>query len=586
MEKLTPVEIVKIFDRYVYGQMQAKKMLAIAMRNRYRVNKLNAPDRLSVHKQNLLIVGPTGTGKTALMRVLKTQFGLPVLELDMTAYTESGYVGREVTSIGKDLAELAGSVHLPDWYIEMRTRRKVEKEEQDGRLTRDQWEKESRKQVERERNERDAERQLEIQAKRDHTALLRRQGILDEKDLYEEIQDIYCLRAFMVGYCHEHSMGYDDFDIYEVILGGRTVQEWLTVITEMVQTMFGLDSITDFLNTNNVDQRLDEIMGGEGPGALAFMAEIMSLMAIGEHVDMYIDCGQELMSSNLDLSCADGSHFWDGFDTFDGNEEGVEPAGINWIPRDATSFTFDMLRRLETPEKWCEWWDNTFEGSPEFTKYADPRPWSYEIKKEPEPEKETINRQDLKKLPNCNGHDFVENFAVVFLDEFDKLIERGGSSNSHVSRSGVQRGLLKLVEGGNYHGIDTTNILFVAAGSFADAPPSKLMPELQGRFPLRAQMEPLDEGALIAICKLDNSEFHGMMKLLKTDNVETKYDMDTYQYIAERTVEANRVDDLGARRLADIVHEIFQPALYDSSQHPVWDIRGETLRTLDKERIC
>ncbi|QVW55081.1 hypothetical protein pEaSNUABM29_00037 [Erwinia phage pEa_SNUABM_29] len=578
MENLTPVEIVKIFDKYVYGQSQAKKMLAIAMRNRYRVNKLNMPDRMSVHKQNLLIVGPTGTGKTALMRVLKTQFGLPVLELDMTAYTESGYVGREVSSVGKDLNDLAKNVHLPDWYIEMRTKRKVEKEGGDGRLSRDEWERESRKQVEREMNERAAERQLDIQAKRDHTDLLRRQGILDEQDVYEEIQDIYCLRAFMVGYCHEHSMGYEDFDIFEVDLGGRTVQQWLTVITEMIQKLLGLGSISDLLETEEIGDRIDEIMDGDTPGALSFMAEIMSLMTISEHIDMYISRGQVLMSDDVLLSCADGSEFWDGFETFKGDTEGVEPAGIDWISRDPTKFTMDMLRRLETPEKWCAWWDDVFEGCQEFTKYADTRPWCYEIPKADIPEKETISRQDLKKLPNCNGHDFVENFAVVFLDEFDKLIEQGGNTNSHVSRSGVQRSLLKLVEGGNYHGIDTTNILFVAAGSFAAAPPSKLMPELQGRFPLRATMDPLDENALVAICKLDNSEFHGMIKLLKTDGVETKYDMDTYQYIAERTVKANQVDDLGARRLADIVHSIFQPALYDSRLYPVYDITGERLR--------
>ncbi|ECS6386589.1 AAA family ATPase [Salmonella enterica subsp. enterica serovar Saintpaul] len=578
MENLTPVEIVALFDRYVYGQTQAKKMLAIALRNRYRANKLNVVDRMSVHKQNLLIEGPTGTGKTALMRVLKTKFGLPVLELDMTAFTESGYVGREVTSIGKDLADLARSVELPDWYIELRTKRRVETEVDGNRLTREEWERESRKEVERELDERAAERQLRYQAKRDHTELLRRQGILDPKELYEEYQDIYCLRAFMVGYCRQHNLTYEDFDIYSVTLGGRTVQEWIDKMSEIARSLLGVSSISELLNSEKLESHVDKLMDGDIPGAIGYMGEFMSLMALGEQIDLYVDAGQALMSNNLPLSCADGSDFYDLFDTFNGDDEDVEPVGINWLPIDATAFTIRMLSRLEDPEKWCRWWDDVFEGSPEFTKYADERLWHYEIPETVAPEKETVSRKDLKKLPNCNGHDFVENFAVVFLDEFDKLIEVDTQHTARVSRSGVQRSLLKMVEGGIYHGVDTTNVLFVAAGSFAQAPVSKLMAELQGRFPLRAKMSSLDTEALIAICKLDNSEFHGMIKLLKTEGVETQYDMDTYTFIAEKTMEANAVENLGARRLADIVHQIFLPASYDSSKYKQYDIRGETLR--------
>lgn len=328
MENLTPVEIVALFDRYVYGQTQAKKMLAIALRNRYRANKLNVVDRMSVHKQNLLIEGPTGTGKTALMRVLKTKFGLPVLELDMTAFTESGYVGREVTSIGKDLADLARSVELPDWYIELRTKRRVETEVDGNRLTREEWERESRKEVERELDERAAERQLRYQAKRDHTELLRRQGILDPKELYEEYQDIYCLRAFMVGYCRQHNLTYEDFDIYSVTLGGRTVQEWIDKMSEIARSLLGVSSISELLNSEELESQVDKLMDGDIPGTIGYMGEFMSLMALGEQIDLYVDAGQALMSNNLPLSCADGSDFYDLFDTFNGDDEDVEPVGI------------------------------------------------------------------------------------------------------------------------------------------------------------------------------------------------------------------------------------------------------------------
>ena len=193
-----------------------------------------------------------------------------------------------------------------------------------------------------------------------------------------------------------------------------------------------------------------------------------------------------------------------------------------------------------------------------------------------------MSRKDLDKVTNCNGRDFVENFGVVFLDEIDKLIETDSTGRTHVSRSGVQRSLLKMVEGGLYAGIDTTNILFVGAGSFAEAPVTKLMPELQGRFTLRAELEPLTKEALVEICRMSSSEFHAMVKLMRIENIEVKYDLDTFEYIAEKTVEANSVDNLGARRLAAIVERLFQDGLYDPTQYVErgYDLCGATLRKM------
>ena len=114
MKELTPKRMVEIFDRYVYGQQEAKAILAVAMRNRWRLCRLAQDVRLAVVKQNILLHGPTGSGKTALLRVLKNHFGLPVHEVDITEYTETGYVGKEVGSIVKDLFSL--EIPVPDWY--------------------------------------------------------------------------------------------------------------------------------------------------------------------------------------------------------------------------------------------------------------------------------------------------------------------------------------------------------------------------------------------------------------------------------------------------------------------------------------
>ena len=116
MQDLTPKRMVAIFDRYVHGQQDAKAILAVAIRNRWRLCRLGHDARLAVVKQNILLHGPTGSGKTALLRVLKNHFGLPVSEVDITEYTETGYVGKEVGQIIKDLFSL--EIEVPDWYKE------------------------------------------------------------------------------------------------------------------------------------------------------------------------------------------------------------------------------------------------------------------------------------------------------------------------------------------------------------------------------------------------------------------------------------------------------------------------------------
>ncbi|ANZ48422.1 putative heat shock protein [Erwinia phage vB_EamM_Caitlin] len=578
MDKLTPVEIVSVFDQFVYGQALAKKMLAIALRNRIRIAQLSLKDRGSVRKQNLLLIGPTGVGKTALMRVLRNRFGLPVLEVDMTGFSETGYVGRNVSTIGTDLASLAKSTPLPEWYITLRTGMTLEKEEK--RHTREEWEALQVKEKEQQYAEEQTEREKERAAKREHEIRLTSMGILPDEEDYKRIRKVFYMRAFILGYCHIKNLPFDDIDLREMeIFPGQTVDGLAKRALQLMETVTGqkFDSM-ESLESFDSDLDLEESVS-EHP---QLMGEMMALLPIAETISSIIEQGLSLMGSNPVAACVSGNDWFDVAYSFDGEKQDIPP-GIGWRYFDDTEWLIGLM--FEILFNYDELME-TYWSVEDFTQFADEKIWAYDVKADkPKWNNPTgvLTKKDLLKVDNCNARDFVENFAVVFLDEFDKLIETDTTGRTHVSRSGVQRSLLKMVEGGLYSGIDTTNVLFVAAGTFAEAPLSKLLPELQGRFPLRAQLEPLDIPAIEAICRLDTSDFHSMIKLLSLEGVKVRYDADTYLYIAEQTMLANQVDNLGARRLDAIVERILQAALYEPEKYLEhgYDITGATLRGLD-----
>lgn len=580
MENLTPVEIVKVFDRFVHGQTLAKKMLAIALRNRVRVAQLPLGDRGSVRKQNLLLLGPTGSGKTALMRVLKSQFGLPVLELDMTGFSETGYVGRNLNTVGTDLQTLASTTPLPDWYVEMRTGMKMEVEE--VRYTREELKAQEAKEYELESSEREAKARANREARKAHETQLKDMGIFPDDDTYNHFRMVYYMRAFLVGYHAMKNLPYDTIDYREIeLLPGQKLIGVANKVVELLEKVLKrtINSVDDL--ENDMDDLDAESMLENDPAALG---EFMSLVAYSEILEATMNLGCRYLASNLAGACVSSGDWYDIAHTFEDSEEEVLPPGIAWRPMDATEFGLYICIMLV---KDYEGLEDVFEDCDDFTRFADERIWTYTVPTSvditPKKHKGTLSKKDLRDIPYCTGKDFVENFAVVFMDEIDKLIETDTTGRTHVSRSGVQRSLLKMVEGGLYAGIDTTNILFVGAGSFAEAPVTKLMPELQGRFTLRAELEPLDKEALVSICRMDSSEFHAMVRLLRIEKVDVKYDIDTFEYIAEKTLEANAVDNLGARRLAATVEALFQDALYEPDKYTAsgYDLTGQTLRKKD-----
>ncbi|QXO09575.1 hypothetical protein pEaSNUABM11_00151 [Erwinia phage pEa_SNUABM_11] len=564
---MSPKDFVALFDEHVYGQEQAKKILAIALRNRYRTSQLKGQDRFSVHKQNVLFLGPTGTGKTSLIRVLRNYLELPVLEYDMTAFTESGYVGRSIEEIGKELRELMKTTKIPNWYLEAHGQ-PVVKEAKEKRYTRDELEKLQEKEFFENREKQAAH------GKRYHAAREERINELIANGLYsperhKELGMVYYLRCLMLGLYRENII--EDVSSLDSFVTLKTDKLNIPSVVKACARLMELSKIREDDDTSDMDEEMAELE------MATLMSEIMKACLILE--TDYLLPGRLLMSSHPDMALsAHGA--WSSF--AENFTEGSEP----YTPPAFEAFSAD--EGIETLGAICDNFEvieSLFTMCDEFTHYNNEALWV--MPKWEDYSEEKIEQQEAgakKSNVRIDPKSFIENFAVVFLDEFDKLIEED-TTRTHISRSGVQRSLLKMVEGGTYAGIDTTNVLFIAAGSFAGAPVSKLMPELQGRFPLRAHLQPLDADAYVHICKMAGSEFQGHIALMKTEDVKVNYDMDTYRVIAERTLSQNLIDNLGARRLGAVINSVFQPAMYEPEKYREhgFDIRGETLRNPKKE---
>jgi ATP-dependent protease HslVU (ClpYQ) ATPase subunit len=535
MKDFTPKRMVETFDRYVYGQLDAKAILAVAMRNRWRLCRLAHDVRLSVVKQNILLSGPTGSGKTALLRVLKNHFGLPVLEIDITGYTETGYVGKEVGTIINDLFSL--EIPVPDWY----------KKEWAEREVRDKME--------------EAEKVKASPAK------------IEEPAEPQEVPSPF------LGFYVKMLLALIRVKLFPNETSGLNQDQRREVITEAV----GMLMVEDQSNR----------------------AESMTLLNAENR--------KKISKTGHNIICNRGAN---GVLTSNITSGGREPyvACRGWMPRfevpESAPNMSDVFEDLHQQMK-KETTDN--KKARVLMKAAAVSSRIYELRGEsafgttwnnPGGIAGGLNflsedlRQRLMNNPslaaafgNLNGamnnrasddvwrERFIQDYGVVFVDEIDKLAESNDSSGKdRVSRTGVQRSLLKALEGEDGHKHNTLNVLWIAAGSFANQPISRLMPELQGRLPLRAVIKPLDKEAYVQILKLPTSVFFSSIELLMVEEVKVLYDDATFEVLAEACEIVNQGQaNLGARRLGDLVSELFRPAMYDASSYLEhgYDIRGE-----------
>jgi ATP-dependent HslUV protease ATP-binding subunit HslU len=415
---LSPREIVSELDRYVIGQKEAKKAVAVALRNRWRRQALSDEMRDEVLPKNILMIGPTGVGKTEISRRLSRLAEAPFIKVEATRFTEVGYVGRDVEQIIRDLIEIAIA-------------------------------------MEREKKRKEVKAKAELKA--------------EEK-------------------------------VLDALVGNKA-----SVATR--------ESFRKRLRNGDLDNNEIEIeVQGTAAGLQSF--EIPGMP--GGNVGM-VNLGDILGKSM-------------------GNKRGKKK-------KMTVKESHDILVAQES-DKMIE-------------------------------EDKII--KEAKKATEENG--------IVFLDEIDKVSARSDRVGGDVSREGVQRDLLPLIEGttvSTKHGpIKTDHILFIASGAFQLAKPSDLLPELQGRLPIRVELDALKEDDFKRILKEpDNSLIKQYKELLNTENVNLEFTDDGIDMLAKISAEVNSsVENIGARRLHTIIEKVLDDISFNAT-----DRAGETI-TVDEKYV-
>ena len=415
---LSPREIVSELDRYVIGQKEAKKAVAVALRNRWRRQALTDEMRDEVLPKNILMIGPTGVGKTEISRRLSRLAEAPFIKVEATRFTEVGYVGRDVEQIVRDLIEIAIAMERERKRKEVKAKAELKAEEKvlDALVG-------NKASV----------------ATRESFRKRLRNGDLDDNEIEIEVQD--------------KSSGIQSFEI-PGMPGGNV----------------GMVNLGDILGKS---------MGGKKGKKKKMTVKESHGILIAQESDKMIE------------------------------------------------------------------------------------------------EDKII--KEAKKATEENG--------IVFLDEIDKVSARSDRVGGDVSREGVQRDLLPLIEGttvSTKHGpIKTDHILFIASGAFQLAKPSDLLPELQGRLPIRVELNALNEQDFKRILKEpDNSLIKQYKALLKTEDVNLEFSEDGIDMLAKISAEVNSsVENIGARRLHTIIEKVLDEISFNAT-----DKAGETI-TVDKKFV-
>lgn len=430
--ELTPKQIVAELDKYIVGQGEAKKSVAIALRNRWRRKRLSEDMQNEIIPKNILLIGPTGVGKTEIARRLARLVGAPFIKVEATKYTEVGYVGRDVEQIIRDL--VANAIRMVQEQESQRYERKAE-EEANKRILQVLWPK-KKSVTDKVPNPMDV-----FFSSGDEG-----EGKEEPKQLEKPMSG---RRQQMLDDIRQHKM--DDREIeVEVAEQERTIQGILT------------GNSTEEL-TNNFQEMLGSILPKK---------KKMKKMTIAKAREVF---KEEELEKCLDMDVI-----------VDKAIEATEEAGI------------------------------------------------------------------------------------VFIDEFDKIAEKGRSNGPDVSREGVQRDILPIVEGATvntkYGPVKTDHILFIAAGAFHVSKPSDLIPELQGRFPIRVELQSLTVDDFRRILTEPNQSLvKQYTALLATDGVTLEFTDDGINAIAEYAHRVNQeTENIGARRLHTILEKILENVAYEA----------------------
>ena len=403
-----PKQTVEQLDRYVIGQTEAKRAVAIALRNRYRRSQLSKAEADEITPKNIIMKGPTGVGKTEIARRLAKLVGAPFIKVEATKYTEVGYVGRDVESMIRDLVEVAIRMAKDKKYAEM------------------------------------------------------------------------CQKAEAT---------------VERRLVNAIVAEKKKKVSDMADSLLYDQSLQEYR-----EHKLENLM-----------IELEVSREIKPVIDMPVGVGVGIEIGSI-------------FDKF---APGILPKQTK-----KKAMTVSAAREILVEEE-CD-------------KLID------------------------KDAINAEGIAMAEQNGIIFIDEIDKIASTGGGNGPEVSREGVQRDILPIVEGctvqTKYGMVKTDYILFIAAGAFHVSKVSDLIPELQGRFPIRVELTSLNKNDFYKILtQPDNAITKQYQKLLAVDNVDLQFDKGALMTVAELAESENETsENLGARRLHSIMEQLLEDISFNA----------------------
>ncbi|EAC4735426.1 ATP-dependent protease ATPase subunit HslU [Listeria monocytogenes] len=432
MNQLTPKQIVEKLDQYIIGQTGAKKSVAVALRNRYRRQLMDESIRDEIIPKNILMIGPTGVGKTEIARRIAKIVRAPFSKVEATKFTEVGYVGRDVESMVRDLVEV--SVRLV---------------------------KEEKMQLVRVKAEKNAEKRL-------------------------------------------------------IKLLAPSQKKKQTTSQNPLEALFGGMNQPDESAEEEVDQELKNKR-----------SQIEWRLQNGELDDEIVTVEvKEQQNPMLDMMRGVG------MDQMNGMQDAL--SGMFPAKKKKRKVTVREAKKI------------LFED-------------------------EASKLIDADELA-AEGIHRAEQMGMIFIDEIDKIASKEGGGNAQVSREGVQRDILPIVEGSQistkYGTVNTEYILFIAAGAFHMSKPSDLIPELQGRFPIRIELDKLTQEDFYKILtEPDNALIKQYKALLKTEGIDLIFTKEAVERIAEIAFQVNQdSDNIGARRLHTILEKLLEDLLFEAPE--------------------
>lgn len=436
MNEKTPKQIVSELDKYIVGQFQAKKSVAIALRNRWRSKRLATELKDDVIPKNILMIGSTGVGKTEIARRIAKLVQAPFIKVEATKFTEVGYIGRDVESIIRDLAEKA---------IQIVKSNHLQKVESDAKI------------------------------------------IVDEKILD-------CFMEEQGENKNQFELLFNNLENNEPKELSISAEEAAVIEQEKLQKKAEL---RNKLLNQELEDELIEVYVEDNKGPMVGMIAGAGLEEIGSNI-------QDMLG--------------------------------NLLPKKQKKkkITVKNARKIFMQE-------------------------------------EAQKMIDMDNVIN-EGLDLAQNNGIVFIDEIDKIAGRNNSSGPDVSREGVQRDILPIVEGTTvntkYGAVKTDHILFIAAGAFHISKPSELIPELQGRFPIRVELTNLSEADFKQILtEPANSLIKQYQAMLMAENVKITFKLEAIEELAKMAYKVNeQMENIGARRLHTMLEKLLEDLSFEAPE--------------------